>query len=298
MQLVKDILHLFYKSGDNLVENDGLELAGYLTFLAILSLFPFLVLIVAMAGFIGQGELGTQFIELLVTHLPEEAVSALMPRIHEIMSGPPLPLLGISVLGTLWTSSSLVEGLRTVLNRAYGVSNPPTYVWRRFMSIVQIIAFTIIIILVMFLLVLAPVLIDPFMRWIGFEAFVLKQFLTYDFVYIGALIIFVAVASLYYVLPNIKQSMIKVAPGALLVVVLWIAGAAGLSAYLDNVHQVNIVYGSLSGLIATLLFFYVMNTLFIYGAEFNHLLWTMLGQAPEEAVHAVANPDDATIRKD
>ena len=37
---------LLYRAGDNLVDNDGVELAGYLTFLALLALFPFLVLIV------------------------------------------------------------------------------------------------------------------------------------------------------------------------------------------------------------------------------------------------------------
>lgn len=298
MKLVRDILHLFYKAGDNLVDNDGLELAGYLTFLTILAFFPFLVLIVALAGFIGQGQLGTEFIELLVTHLPEEAVSALMPRIQEIMSGPPQGLLTISILGAIWTSSSVVEGMRTVLNRAYRVSNPPTYILRRLLSLIQIVALTAIVIVVMLVIVFAPLFIDPVVRWAGFEAFALKQFLTKDFVFIGALLIFLGVASIYYVLPNIKQSAIKVVPGALLVVALWIAGAALLSLYLANVHQVNIIYGSLSGFIATLLFFYVMNTLFIYGAEFNHMLWTLLGEAPEEAVHAGENPDKAVIAKD
>jgi len=298
MQLLKDTAYLFYKAGDNLVDNDGVELAGYLTFLALLSLFPFLVLIVAIAGFFGQGELGTQFIELMVTHLPEEAVAAIMPRIQEIMSGPPQGLLTVSILGTIWTSSSVVEGLRTVLNRAYRVSNPPTYYWRRFVSLVQIVIITLLIIVVMFVIVFLPLIIDPLMRWIGFEAFAIREFLTRDFIYIGAFIIFTGVGSLYYVLPNIKQSLIKVVPGALLVVALWITGAAALSLYLDNVHQVNIIYGSLSGFIATLLFFYIMNLLFIYGAEFNHLLWTMLGQEPEEAIHSSESPDTATIRKD
>jgi hypothetical protein len=46
---------IFYRAGDHLVDNDGIEFAGYLTFLSLLALFPFLVLIVATAGFIGQG---------------------------------------------------------------------------------------------------------------------------------------------------------------------------------------------------------------------------------------------------
>lgn len=298
MKLLKDVLYLFYKAGDNLVENDGIELSGYLTFLALLSLFPFLVLIVAIAGFIGQGELGTEFIELLITHLPDEAVAAIAPRIEEIRSGPPQGLLTVSILGTIWTSSSAVEGFRTVLNRAYNVSNPPTYILRRMVSLLQIVLFTLVIILVMSVLVITPIIIDPIMQLVGYDALGLKVFLIEDFIYIGALIIFAGVASLYYVLPNIKQRLIQVLPGAALVVLLWILGAAALSLYLDNVHQVNLVYGSLSGFIATLLFFFVMNIIFIYGAEFNHQLFKMLGEEPVEKEHTGENADDAVIKKE
>ncbi len=298
MKYLKNILWLFYKSGDNLVENDGIELAGYLTFLALLSLFPFLVLIVAIAGFIGQGELGTEFISILLTHLPKEAVAAIEPRIQEIMSGPPQGLLTVSILGTIWTSSSAVEGFRSVLNRAYRVSNPPTYVLRRLLSILQIIIFTVIIIVVMSVIVIAPIIIDPIVKWIGFDAMGIKLFLVTDFIYIGALVIFIGVASIYYVLPNIKQSLTRILPGAALVVLMWILGAAGLSIYLDNVHQVNLIYGSLSGFIATLLFFFIMNIIFIYGAEFNHQLFSMLGEKVVEKEHGTEDPDDAVIRKD
>jgi membrane protein len=297
MKLISQILRLFYKAGDNLVDNDGIELAGYLTFLALLSLFPFLVLIVAIAGFIGQGELGREFITLLITHLPKEAVSAIEPRIQEIMSGPPQGLLTISIFGTLWTSSSAVEGFRTVLNRAYRVSNPPTYVLRRLLSIVQVVLFTVLIIIVMSVLVLAPIFMNPLVQWLGLNTESITRFVTRDFIYIGAVIIFISVSSLYFVLPNIRHKLSRVIPGAALVVVLWILGAQGLSLYLNNVHQVNLIYGSLSGFIATLLFFFVMNVIFIYGAEFNHQLFAMLGERVEEKEHAAISADDAVIRK-
>lgn len=273
ISVLKNIATLLYKSGDNLVHNDGVEMAGYLTFLAILSLFPFLVLIIATAGFFGQGEAGAQFISLLISHLPREAVSALKPRIDEIISGPPQGLLTVSIMGAIWTSSSAVEGMRQVLNRAYKVANPPTYILRRLLSIVQILLFTLLLIVIMLVMVLAPILIEPVSAFIGYDLGQNMHLLTRDFIYIGSFMIWVGITSVYYVLPNIKHSLLRVLPGALLVVVLWVSGAALLSYYLNNVHQVNIIYGSLSGFIATLIFFYVMNLIFIYGAEFNHELW-------------------------
>ena len=266
LKRLKKPLYMVYKAGDNLVENDGIELAGYLAFLELLSLFPFLVIIVAAAGFLGQGELGVQFINMLVTHAPEDAVVSIKPRIEEIISGPPQGLLTISILGALWTSSSAVEGLRTVLNRAYQVSEPPHYFFRRMMSILQIVLLTIIVMFVMLVLLLTPLFFERIAHeagWIVPDNAL--SFFTQDFVFIAIFAMFGAVASLYYWLPNIKQSLIAVVPGAAIVVAGWVGGAALVSFYLDNVSQVNLIYGSLSGLIATLLFFFVMNIIFIYG---------------------------------
>ena len=83
---------------------------------------------------------------------------------------------------------------------------------------------------------------------------------------------------MYYVLPNVKQTLRNVIPGALLVVFLWVSGAILTSFYLTKVSQLTIIYGSLSGFIATLIFFYVMILIFIYGAEFNHQLILARGE--------------------
>jgi membrane protein len=295
---IKKSILLVYRAGDHLVDNDGIELAGYLTFLELLSLFPFLVIIVATAGFFGQGELGVQFINMLITHAPQDAVEAIKPRIDEIISGPPQGLLTVAILGALWTSSSAVEGLRTVLNRAYQVSEPPHYFFRRMLSILQIVLFTFIIMVTMLVLVLAPIFIERVAHETGWRLPEgMLTFFTKDFIYIAVLAMFVAVASLYYWLPNIKQSMLAVVPGAAIVVAGWVGGTALVSFYLDHVSQVNLIYGSLSGFIATLLFFFVMNVIFIYGAEFNHELLLALGQRVEEREHSVESPDDKVISK-
>lgn len=298
LKALKNSILMVYRAGDNLVENDGIELAGYLTFLELLSLFPFLVIIVATAGFFGQGEVGAQFITMLLTHAPQDAVVSLKPRIDEIISGPPQALLTIAILGAIWTSSSAVEGFRTVLNRAYQVSEPPHYFFRRMLSILQIILFTIIVMLIMLVLVLAPIFAARIAHEAGWKLPEdVLPFLTKDFIVIAVIAMFSAVASLYYWLPNIKQSLLAVVPGAIIVVAGWVGGAALVSFYLDHVSQVNLIYGSLSGFIATMVFFFVMNIVFIYGAEFNHELILLFGKKVVEREHSSESPDDKVISK-
>jgi len=264
---------LFWQALVNTINHDGIEHAGYLAFLLLLALFPFLVLLVALAGFFGEGHAGSQFISLVFDAMPGHMVEALRPRIKEIIDGPPTGLLSVAILGAIWTASSAVEGYRTVLNRAYHVGTPPAYIWRRLLSILQLLLFTFVVLLAMLAIVFTPIVLDRFgigtansINW--------SQWIFY--ISIGVLLLMIS--NMYYALPNIKQSAASVLPGACITLILWYAAAWLLTTYLSEFRQVNLIYGSLGSFIAALLFFYVINVIFIYGAEFNYLLLKALGE--------------------
>lgn len=271
MNRVRDIFCCAYKAAEGTIRHDGVEHAGYMAFLSLLSFFPFLVFFVALVGFIGASTLGIHFVELLLENLPREVSLALRPRIQEIISGPPQSLLTLAVVGAIWTASSAVEGLRTILNRVYRVVTPPAYIWRRLLSIVQFLILTASIIVSMLVLVFTPIIWDNLA-----PIFNLTEWLSPVWTYVRYLLIggvlFFGVASLYYILPNISLKWHYVLPGAALVVFLWMGVGILLSAYLHYSHQANLIYGSLGGIISTLIFFYLTNLILIYGAEFNYLL--------------------------
>jgi membrane protein len=234
---------------------------------------------VSAAGLVGQGEVGRQLIAMLLEHLPADAVATIRPRIVEITSGPPQSILTFSILGALWTSSSAVEAVRGMLNRAYQVRKPPAYLSRRLTSIAQIFLLTCLILTLILVFVFVPIAIRSLEHFTGLAIPIeLDHFLKSFFKPIAAIMLFGLIATFYYVLPNIKQSLLAVVPGALLVVILWVMGAMLVTFYLNEFSQMTLIYGSLSGFIATLIFFYVMNVIFIYGAEFNHELMVTLGK--------------------
>lgn len=85
-------------------------------------------------------------------------------------------------------------------------------------------------------------------------------------------LLFLGASFLYYILPNVKLNFIDVFPGALLTVILWVISGYLLSTYIVYYNQLNLMYGSLGSIIVTLIFFYIINMIFIYGAEFNYLM--------------------------
>lgn len=251
------------------VRQDGIEHAGYLAFLSILSLFPFLIFLIAIIGFFGASVVGIQVIQTILSHAPKEVAEALAPRINEIISGPEQSFLTIAIIGVIWTASSSVEGCRTILNRAYRVAFPPPYLWRRLISVLEffIIIFAIVSGIIVFIIV--PTLLKELETKLS-----LNLHFDYDFFYLRQIAIFFllncATSLLYYALPNAKQKFTQTVPGSILAVSCWVALEHLFAIYLDNFHQVNFVYGSLAGIIVSLMFFYLISLVFILGAEFNY----------------------------
>ena len=267
----------FYKAGYWTVMHDGIEHAGYLAFLGLLSLFPFLVFFVAIAGLLGETQLGIAFAHDVIGFIPEDMIAALKPRIEEIISGPPQGLMTIAVIGIIWTASSSIEGVRTILNRAYRVETPPSYLFRRLMSIGQFFILTAASIIAMFLLVLGPTIWREITQALQVDTDIIKPYWSYIRYGLSVSILYLVVATSYYVLPNIKQTIKSVAPGTFLVIAGWVGVAELLSMYIENFEQVNLVYGSLGGVIIALLFFYVVGIVYIFGAEFNYFYERALG---------------------
>ena len=275
------ILKLFYQSIYNLIIHDGVEHAGYMSFLTILSFFPFLVFITAFTGFIGNSHIGIELINNIATVLPEDLTKSLLPRVNEIKSGPPASLLTISVLGAVWTASSSFEGLRTIFNRVYQVKTLPSYFTRRVRSILEFFIMSVFLVVGTVILLTIPYFISGiedlapkseifqhlYQRLVGIEYF-FNSFFRYIYI---ACILFISLIFVYYQIPNAKIQLKDLIPGTILVIIGWFLCAELLSEYISIFEQVNLIYGSLGGIIASLLFFFFIHLILIWGAEFNFL---------------------------
>ena len=262
-------IKIFRKSLIDTIRHDGIEHAGYLAFLSILSFFPSFIFLIAVIGFFGESKIGTDFLYKIISGLPNEMSRGLTPRIKEIISGPSDGYLTIAIIGVIWTASSSVEGCRTILNRAYRIAFPPPYILRRLVSIFEFFIIIFVIISGILIFVIVPVVLKYFEK-----QFSIKLEIDYDFFYLRQLAIFVILTTstsvLYYALPNAKQKFTQTIPGSILAVILWVILVNFFSLYLENFNQMNFVYGSIAGVIISLMFFYLISLVFIFGAEFNY----------------------------
>lgn len=251
------------------IRKDGIEHAGYLAFLTFLSLFPFLIFLVSITSYFGSSIPELESFMGILKHIPDNIYQSLEPRIAEIVTGPPQSLLTVAVIGIIWSASSTVEGMRTILNRAYRISSPPPYIWRRLLSILQFLIIAALILLTTLVLVFVPAILKKVELGLG-----VNFNIDYDLFHARSFIIFfmlvVSISAIYYYIPNTDQKWNNTLPGAFVCLGLWWVILKLFYIYLEKFNQFNLVYGSLAGIIGTLVFFYLVNLGLIVGAEFNY----------------------------
>jgi membrane protein len=237
----------------------------------LVSIFPFFIFILALTSFFGASDIGRQFLGFAIENMPENSIEIIKIRVNEILLAPPQGLLTLAVLGTLWTASSFVECLRTILNRVYEIKSPPPYILRRLMSIIQFVLLSISIFCLVLVLIIIPIGLAkvPNITKLFGQQLMILHITRYILILLS---LFFTVYILYYVIPNTNLRLTEVIPGTILTVSLWSISGYLLSKYIIYYHQLSLVYGSLGSIIVTLVFFYIVNMIFIIGAEFNYLI--------------------------
>jgi len=265
---------LLWQSYYNFDKDNGWMMAGHIAYMGLFALFPFLIFVVALAGFLGQGAAADNSVQLGLELLPNDVASALRPAIDEVRRAPHAGLMTFGILATLWAASSGLEALRHALNRAYAVADQPSF-WRtRLESLFLTILAAIVVIVVTILLVVVPLVLDAvqilFHREAGAPA--AGDYFGGSREAAGFLLLLGLLMLLYRVLPNVRLRATEVVPGAVLAWALWLGAVWGYTLYLRAVPSFSITYGSLGGIIVTLFFFYISALLFVFGAEFNSVL--------------------------
>lgn len=251
-----------------MLEEDGMMAAGHIAFTAFLSLFPFLIFLAALAGFLSSPEDVPKMVDLMFEFMPQEVAAALAPAVSEVISIKPTGLLTFGFIGTLWAASSGVESLRIALNRAYGVRKKRA-IWRRRLQSLLFVALAAFLVFFMSLMVLFGPVIWNFAAPI--LHFSLIQELVFNLTRYGAslLVLVGALLILHRFLPHVRQKSLLLLPGVLFTALMFLLGGTAFSAYIANFGNYNVTYGSLGSIVIALLFFYLTAILFIFGAYLN-----------------------------
>ena len=264
--------------------SDGFIHAGNLAYLSLMTLFPFFIVAAAVASIFGRTQDGVQAVNAFLTTVPSGVADVVRQPINDVLAARSGPLLWLGALVGLWTVGSLIETIRDILRRAYGTKSTKPF-WRYRLGAVGITLVSVVAVMFAFSLQVVITGIDQFLQQIlpwADDAIALVA--SAKLVPMG--IVGVALWSLFVTLTPTayKDRRFPKWPGAVATALWWYATTLLLPPTLSLLGGYDRTYGSLAGVMITLIFFFLVGLGVVIGAELN----AALAEFPEEEADATA----------
>ena len=249
-----------------LYDSDGLTHAASIAYYALLSLFPFVLLMLSVFGSITADTADRDRVVAFVFEY--------FPRQFEFITGQldafRASTLRIGVGGTLglvWASLGFFNAVTSAVNHAWAVEKRRSFLKHRLVGFLMLLSAGGILLVAIAIVSVAKVAQS---RWFG--ALQVRA-VWLDWVsgvmanQLATLLLIGCVALLFYYIPNTRVRFRDVWPGAIVVGLLWRGALAAFSWYARDLASWNLIHGSVTAAVVFLLWIYVCAVILLYGVE-------------------------------
>lgn len=238
--------------------------AGSVTYYTLLAIFPALGVFVSLYGLFADVKAVEAQLAQLSTIFPPEAVRLIGEQMMRLATGRAAGLslaFVISLLLSVWSANAGMKSLFDGLNIAYDEAEKRHYVVRTAMTYGFTAALLGFLTLVSAILVAAPIALGALNLRSGWLIAA-----RWPMVYLIATAAFTIA---YRYGPSRRRARWRwLIPGGAAAALLWMAGSAGFSWYLNNVARLDATYGSLGAVIGFMLWVWFSVMVVLVGAEF------------------------------
>jgi membrane protein len=266
---IRLIFHVVIEAFWRFNRDDGWAIASHIALSILMAVFPFLIVVTAIAGFAGSTNLADEVARLLFAAWPQQVASPIASEIHNVLTTTRGGVLTLGAVFAVYFASSGVESLRIGLNRAYGLSEQRGWWLLRLESIGYVLVSALALLVLAFLVVLGPLIFKAAAKYAPWLEPLEAHYDVARFG-IGGGVLAVALFILHMWLPAGRRGLGKVWPGIAATLVLWLACGFAFGHYLaDFAYTYVTYYAGLASAMIALVFLYYSAWIFIYGGELN-----------------------------
>ena len=263
-----------------LVNSNDLTHAAAIAYYSLLSLFPFLLLVISLLGSITADDADRLAVLTFVfRYFPTqfEFVNAQLDAFRQTRVQ-----LGVAGgLALIWASLGVFGAVTSAVNDAWGVEKQRSFLRHRMVSFLMLVAGGGVMILG--LLFVGAVQVAQ-ASWFGvmLTRFTwLEALRTLTFTYSASILLILAVGLVFYFIPNAKTRFRDVWVGAVLTGILWRIAFDGFSWYIGR-SGLTFIHGSIAAVVVFLLWIYVSSVILMYGVEFTATYARLRRRRPDE----------------
>ncbi|MCP2350330.1 membrane protein [Nonomuraea roseoviolacea subsp. carminata] len=245
------------------------DLAAALTYYAVLSIFPAMIVLVSLFGLLGRDDTA-----VIVGHLavlaPAEVRDLLqqgVAGVQRVGSASVFALVGLAV--ALWSASGYIAAFIRACNAIYDIEEGRPFWKTTPLRIGLTVLVTVLLAVGAIAVTLTGRLADVAGRALGLGGVVVTTWNIAKWPVL-ALIAAGLIMVLYWAAPNVRQPGVRwISPGGLLAVVLWVVVSAGFALYASHFGSYNKTYGTLAAVVVFLIWLWLSNMALLFGAELD-----------------------------
>jgi len=252
--------------------------AAQLSYYFLLALFPLLLFLINILGYLAQE--GTLFRDRLLLYLgavmPVSAFQLVHATLDEISASSGTGKLSFGLLAALWAASNGMGAISDTLNTAYNVKETRSWWKVRLISVCLTVALALVILAALGIVLYGGTIGEKLAGRYGFSSLFTTLWTIVQWP-IAIFFVLMVFNLIYNFAPNISSSSRRwITPGAFVALGLWLAVSFGFRAYLGFFDSYSVTYGSLGALIVLMLWFYLTGVAILIGGEVNSL-WPQKG---------------------
>jgi membrane protein len=270
---------VFAETGREFLKDDCAGLAAQLGFYFLLAVFPALLVLVALIGYLPVDDPFETILAALTQVAPGQLVDLLRAQIEAIADGREPGLLTIGLIGAIWTSSVGAVAMINALNQVFQVPERRRWWKRRMVGVVLTLALALFAVGSLALIVLGPGLVEPVAAWLHLDATVPLIWAIVRWpLMIGCVML--ALDLIYRYAPNRRVPWAWITPGAVAATLVWLLASFGFKVYVANFGNYTATYGAIGGAIVMMMWCYVSGLAILLGAELNAVIEGNPGPRP------------------
>lgn len=267
--ILKDYLKNLIQS---IIRDDFANAAGEMAYMAALGIFPFMLFLMAIFGWLGKTFFIDKILFVLSTIAPQGVIDLINEVLAEVVifkSGKLMAIVGFFV--TIFLTSNAIAVIIKGLNRANNIQENRNFFKVRFLAILMVFVNTFFLFISINLIILGKVLTNFIGAYFSIPSDVIDTILITRWP-VAFLLMFLLAAINYYVLParDFSAKRKSVIPGALFFCIFWLIGSWGFSLYVNALGTYNKVYGTIGTFAILMVWLYYSSIILLIGAQINN----------------------------
>jgi membrane protein len=268
--------------------SDDLTYAASIAYYTLLSLFPFLLLALAILGAVSADVAKRQAVLSFALRYFPTQFDFITSQLNNF--GRTQITVGVAgAIGVVWGSLGVFNAISTAVNYAWGVEKQRSFWKHRLYSFLMLTVAGLLFVLAILLLSAIQIASTSWFEQV-LENFPFLGVLRGLTVHSATTLLFIVVVGfIYYFVPNAKVRFRDVWMGALVTGALWKGAFYGFSWYVRDMTRFNRVNGSIAAVVVFLIWVYIQAVILLYGVEFTAAYARLVRGRPEQ-VPAAPSP--------